>query len=146
MNYIEWPPTLPYLPWRDQWGYVPGREVLATEMDGGDTRQRRRPGDDLGTMKWGRTFSAAEMALWKVFLASIAGGAARFLMHVSTDGATLEVRVCQIVGGAGGISYAIVGLETQVSFSLLVFPADAVPFGRLDFGYSTNSQYVPLVF
>lgn len=127
MTYPEWPVALPYRPWRDQWNYVPGREALQTEMEGGDTRQRRRPGDDVGSMQWGRTFTAAEMATWDDFLTSISGGAARFVMPVPTNGATYDLRVVQIVGGAGGVSTSAVGVETQVSLSLLVFPAIMVP-------------------
>lgn len=146
MTYPEWPLALPYRPWRDQWGYKPGREALATEMENGDTRQRKRPGDDVGPMQWGRTFTEAEMATWDDFLAEVSSGAARFLMLVPTKGASYETRVVQIVGGAGGISYSAVGVETQVAFTLLVFPAVMVPFGRLDFAYPVNSQYIPLCF
>ncbi|WP_371346463.1 hypothetical protein [Ancylobacter sp. IITR112] len=131
MTYFEWPLALPYRPWRDQWGNTPGREALVTEMEGGDTRQRRRPADDVGTMQWGRSFSEAEMATWDDFLLDISSGAARFLMPVPTTGATYQTRVVQIVGGAGGISYSAVGIETQVSFSLLVFPSDMVPLPEI---------------
>ena len=127
MTYPEWPIDLPYRPWRDMWNYVPGREALQTEMESGDTRQRRRPGDDIGSMQWGRTFTVAEMATWKTFLADTSGGTARFLMQVPTDGANYELRVVQIVGAAGGVSYAAVGVETQVSFSLVIFPAYMTP-------------------
>lgn len=146
MTYPEWPLDLPFRPWREAWNYVPGREALQTEMEGGDARQRRRPGDDVGSMQWGRTFTADQMAAWKSFLVTISGGAARFLMQVPTDGANYEARVVQVVGGSGGVSYSAVGVETQVSFSLVVFPADMVPFGRLDFAYPVNSQYIPLFF
>lgn len=127
MTYPEWPIDLPYRPWRDMWNYVPGREALQTEMEGGDTRQRRRPGDDVGAMQWGRTFTEAEMATWDGFLSDTSGGVARFIMPVPTNGAIYQLRVVQIVGGAGGVSASAVGVETQVSFSLLVFPADMVP-------------------
>lgn len=131
MTYPEWPVALPYHPWRDMWDYVPARESLQTEMEGGDTRQRRRPGDDVGTMQWGRTFTAAEMDLWDGFLTDTSGGVARFIMPVPTNGATYQLRVVQIVGGAGGVSSSAVGIETQVSFSLRVFPADMVPLPEI---------------
>lgn len=149
MTYPEWPIDLPYRPWRDMWNYVPGREALQTEMEGGDTRQRRRPGDDVGVMQWGRTFTEAEMATWDGFLSDTSGGVARFIMPVPTNGAIYQLRVVQIVGGAGGVSLSAVGVETQVSFSLVVFPADMVPptptihvFDTLIMGEATTGETV----
>lgn len=127
MAYAEWPATIPFRSERSPWGYVPGREALATEMEGGDTRQRRRPGDGVGMARWGRGLTAAQMVAFGDFLATIGDGAARFLMPVSLDGQTYTTRVVQIIGGAGGIQYGSIGAETMVSFSLLVLPAELVP-------------------
>ncbi|MDF2809308.1 MAG: hypothetical protein K0S56_339 [Microvirga sp.] len=127
MAYAEWPSAVPFRPERSAWGYVPGREVISTEMEGGDTRQRRRPGDGVGTGRWGRGLTGAQMASFTAFLATIGGGATRFLMPVSLDGQTYTTRVVQIIGGAGGIQYGSIGAETMVSFSLLVLPAELVP-------------------
>lgn len=127
MAYLDWPSAVPFRPERSAWGYVPGREALATEMDGGDVRQRRRAGDDLGTMQWGRSLTTTQMASFKAFLPTIANGAARFLMPVSVDGQTYETRVVQIVRGAGGIQYSSLGVETMVQFTALIFPASMTP-------------------
>lgn len=127
MAYVDWPSAVPFRSERSGWSYTQGREALATGMDGGDARQRRRPGDGVGTGRWGRGLTAVQMAAFTAFLATIGGGATRFLMPVSLDGQTYEARVVQIIGGAGGIQYGSIGAETMVSFSLLVFPAELTP-------------------
>lgn len=127
MAYVDWPAGVPFRPERDNWNGVPGREALATDMQGGDVRQRWQPGDDLATLQWGHGLTAAQMASWGAFLATIAGGAARFLMPVSLNGQAYELRVVQIKGGKGGLRYASLGAETLVSFSHYVFPAALTP-------------------
>ncbi|MGA0561694.1 phage head spike fiber domain-containing protein [Ancylobacter sp. VNQ12] len=127
MAYADWPAGVPFRPERDNWNGAPGREALATDMQGGDVRQRWQPSDDLATLQWGRGLTAAQMGAWEAFLASIAGGAARFLMPVSLDGQAYELRVVQIKGGKGGLRYAPLGVETLVSLALYVFPAVLTP-------------------
>ncbi|PZQ79283.1 MAG: hypothetical protein DI549_20470, partial [Ancylobacter novellus] len=127
MAYVDWPAGVPFRPERDNWNGVPGREALATDMQGGDVRQRWQPGDDLATLQWGHGLTAAQMASWEAFLATIAGGAARFLMPVTLNGQAYELRVVQIKGGKGGLRYASLGAETLVSFSHYVFPAALTP-------------------
>lgn len=127
MAYVNWPADVPHRPERGNWNVKRGREALATEMEGGDTRQRRRPGDDVASMQWARGLNATQMAAFEAFIATVGEGAARFLMPVSFDGQNYTTRVIQIVGGAGGISYGSIGAETLVSFSALVFPASMTP-------------------
>lgn len=127
MAYADWPAGVPFRPERGNWNGVPGREALATDMQGGDVRQRWQPGDDLATLQWGRGLTAAQMASWEAFLSTIAGGAARFLMPVSLNGQAYELRVVQIKGGKGGLRCASLGAETLVSFSHYVFPTVLTP-------------------
>lgn len=127
MAYANWPATVPHEPERAAWSYVPGRASSVTEMEGGDIRQRWRPGDDLGTLQWARALNAAQIAAFDAFLATIAQGAARFVMPVTLDGQGYVDRVVQIQRGFGGINRASAGMKTRVSFTLHVFPASMTP-------------------
>ncbi|HQS08715.1 MAG: hypothetical protein B7Y12_02200 [Rhizobiales bacterium 24-66-13] len=121
-----WPATLQYRSLRDAWGGVPFRDPLGTEMEGGNTRLRRRPGDDVGTYAWAGIFNAAQMATFMGFVETTTGnGSSRFTMQVSRDGVTYVSRTVQIVVGSLKFSSAG-GANTQVSFSLLVFPDGVV--------------------
>lgn len=129
MAYASWPATVPHECEAAAFTRRPYREMIATDMEGGNTRVRSRPGDNVETVTWARRFTADQLAAWKAFLAdTIARGTARFLMPIWT-GAAYEVRVVQIVGGGGGVSEVVTGrgLYTRVSFSLLVLPAELVP-------------------
>lgn len=129
MAYASWPATVPYECEAVAFTRRPYREMLETEMEGGNTRLRSRPGDKVETVTWARRFTADQFAAWRSFLSdTIARGTARFLMPI-WNGAAYEVRVVQIVGGGGGVSEAVTGrgLFTRVSFSLLVLPAELVP-------------------
>lgn len=127
MAYATWPLSVPHEPERAAWSYVPGREARQTEMEGGDIRQRYRPGDDVGTLQWARALNSAQIAAFDAFLATIGQGAAQFVMPVTLDGQGYVDRVVQIQRGLGGINRAAAGMKTRVSFSLAVFPASMTP-------------------
>jgi len=65
VSYADWPLAVPYRSEREPWGLSPAREALATDMESGDVRQRRRPGDDLGTMTWGRGLGPAQLSAFR---------------------------------------------------------------------------------
>ena len=126
MAYAQWPSAVPHMPWVSMWGVKPARAALETEMEGGNVRLRRRPGDDVAVMQWGRALKPAEMVAFKAFLASINHGASRFLMPVMLDGVTCEDRVVQI--SADSLQYSMTsGATPVVQMTLLVFPAAMVP-------------------
>lgn len=124
MTLPTWPAGLNYRSERRYWGGVPSRDPLATDFERGRTRQRPRPGDDVGTYSWGTVFTAAELTQFRTFWQSLGNGAGRFTMMVSLDGATHVERIVMIKAGSlregpGG------GPRTLVQFTLLVFPEDA---------------------
>lgn len=125
MSYAEWPLAVPYRPERDMWGVKPVRDAAETQMEGGNVRLRRKPGDRLATMRWGRQLNPAETAAFLAFVASIGEGTHRFLMPVCLDGSTYTIRLVQITGGLPEETTPGGGWLT-VNLSLLVFPAEMV--------------------
>lgn len=154
MSVIEWPAALPYQREASGSESRPSRAQPETEMEGGNVRLRQRPGDRLRTEPWSRRFTPSEYAAWGEFLAGPLGyGSRRFLMPVWTgaeDGDGYQLRLVQIVGGAGGVSEVPTGrgMNTRVSFTLLVFPAEMVSLpsilsvGYLIYGSGLNGQTV----
>lgn len=143
MSYAEWPADVPFRPERDMWGVKPLRDPPETQMEGGNVRRRRRPGDRLAMMRWGRQLKPAEAASFFAFLSSIGDGTQRFLMPVCLDGSTYAPRVVQITGGIPEQVTPGGGWLT-VNLSLFVFPAEMAPSPMLDFSEPANSQYIPL--
>ena len=126
MAYANWPSTVPHEPWASAWSLKPARAPLETEMEQGNVRLRRRPGDDLATMSWGRSLTSAQMNAFRSFLETINGGTARFTMPVMMGGIACETRLVQIV--ADSLQYSMTaGGRTIVQMTLLVFPATMVP-------------------
>ncbi|WP_018390926.1 hypothetical protein [Ancylobacter sp. FA202] len=123
MSYAEWPSGVPFRPERDMWGVKPVRDAAETQMEGGNVRLRRRPGDRLATMRWGRQLNPAEAAAFLAFIASIGEGTHRFLMPVCLDGSTYVIRLVQITGGLPEETTPGGGWLT-VNLSLLVFPVE----------------------
>lgn len=125
MTYVGWPSAVPFRPERDMWGVKPVRDASETQMEGGNVRLRRKPGDRLATMRWGRQLKPDEAAAFLAFIASIGEGTHRFLMPVCLDGSTYAIRLVQITGGLPEEATPGGGWLT-VNLSLLVFPAEMV--------------------
>jgi len=118
----SWPSGVEHRPDPAHWDIVPFRPPLATDMEGGNTRYRRRPGDDVATMTWGQIFRPDEVAILRPFLTTtLRNCTSRFTMPVSMDGSTVETRVVQIVPGSLGFSSGG-GVNTLVKFDLSIFP------------------------
>ncbi len=93
----------------------------ATQMEGGNTRHRVKPGDAVATSKWGQELSNAQFAtLSEFYRGTLMNGAARFTMPVCVDGVTYEDGVVQIVSGSL-TTQAAPGSGVVVSFEMLVF-------------------------
>ena len=119
----SWPSGVEHRPSPDQWSSKLFRDPLATDMEGGNTRFRRRPGDGVGTVKWGQVLSPAAMAVLRPFLVTtLRNCTSRFTMSVTLDGATYESRVVQIDPRSLQVTSARGG-HTQVSFEMAVYPS-----------------------
>ncbi len=122
----SWPLTVEYRPITKSWGGTPYRAPLATDMEGGNTRQRSRPGDDVGTYTWSQDLSAAETATFDNFVTTtLVGGALSFYMPVKLPGG-YRTRLVQIISGPPKYSQ-LEGGRWNVSFTLEVSPAVLTP-------------------
>lgn len=73
------------------------RDPLATEMEGGNIRQRPRPGDNVGTVKQTVRFDAADYEAFVEWVKTTLNlGTARFTIDVWL-GTGLANKVCQFV-------------------------------------------------
>lgn len=125
MTYLEWPSGVSYRSEQEYWKGKPYRAPLKTDMDGGNVRVRRRPGDKVGTYGWGRRFTETEMGLFISFFEDDLNlGTAKFIMPVSLYGYAYTNRVVQIVGDS--IDLQTDGM-TATTFSLDVYPASMLP-------------------
>jgi len=96
MTVPTWPSGVPYESLKDGFSIQPwSANAITTQMEGGNTRSRRRPGDNVATVKQSVQMSLAELETFKTWFAStIGGGAGRFSMNVWT-GSEYENKVCQ---------------------------------------------------
>lgn len=120
-----WPNDLPYAPLRDPWQGAPVLAPLATEMEGGNTRNRSRPGDDVAPFSWSRRFDPDQSAAWKVFLDLVKANGWRWVMPVTLDHVIYEWRMVQMVSGT--LAYADVRGRLQVTFQIRILPAGLLP-------------------
>lgn len=99
-----------------------GQDPIKTPMEAGRTRMRRQYTVRIGTMRWGRFYSAAEMALWRAFLINTLGDAtSRFTMPIWDIPSRLYVtKTVMISDGLKGIQESSIGLKTQVQCILKV--------------------------
>jgi hypothetical protein len=75
-------------------------DPLATDMEGGNTRLRSRPGDNVGTLSQTIIMKKAEFDTFVAWVKDTLGnGTARFMLKVRL-GTTFEEKVCQFSGGA----------------------------------------------
>lgn len=126
MSYPVWPAGLPHQSAAADWQVQPFRAPLQTEMEAGNVRARRRPGDGVATMRWSRYFKDAEMASFETFVVTTYNLTQRWVMPVSVNGRTYENRVVQMVDGPPTYASAAPGI-IRVSMTLLVYPADMTP-------------------
>jgi len=99
------------------WGPGP----IVTEMEGGNVRTRRRPGDNVSLVSQRIRMTLAELATFKTWFATtIGGGTGRFEMDVWT-GAAFENKVCQF-NLSNPIQYVYVTTDiVDVSMQLRVY-------------------------
>jgi hypothetical protein len=99
------------------WGPGP----IITQMEGGNVRTRRRPGDNISLIKQAVRLSDADLATFKTwFDTTLGGGAARFTMDVWT-GIAFENKVCQFDLSSPVQFNYVVDDATDVVMSLRVY-------------------------
>lgn len=118
-----WPVGVNYRPQRGSFtGITRALEPISTAMEGGNVRERSRPGDNIATIPQAIWMKAAEKALFVAWVkTTLSNGTARFTMNVWLDNAYVS-KTCQFVKGAGGIKYDFVspGVDS-VSMTLRVY-------------------------
>lgn len=116
-----WPSTVEHRPSPASWAPALFSPPRATQMEGGNTRLRVKPGDPAATSKWGQEMSNGEFAAFSAFYRDLLkNGSLRFSMPVCLDGFTYETRTVQIVAGSLRTS-AAPGSGVALSFELKVF-------------------------
>jgi hypothetical protein len=121
MSIPAWPADIPYAP--DLNSISPIKRMLdpiATDMEGGNTRLRSRPGDNVGTISQTVVMKAAQFDAFVAWVKDgLGNGTSRFTVPVRL-GAAFETKVCQFSGGAP--TYRPVGTKAfAVSMTLRVY-------------------------
>jgi hypothetical protein len=111
---------VPYQQRRQNWKIAqPFIGPIETEMEGGNVRQRSRPGSNVATMQWRRRMTAAQYASFDTFVrATLSNGTSRFTMPVWL-GASYATKTVQIVKESLAIDQD--GLFVSVSMTLRVY-------------------------
>jgi hypothetical protein len=107
---------------QDGFGLQRMLDPISTDMEGGNTRERPRPGDNVATITQTVRMSPAD---YDVFVAwvktTLNNGTARFTMDVWL-GAALANKVCQFIQPGTKLTYAWAGPEAiDVGMMLRVF-------------------------
>jgi hypothetical protein len=116
-------PAVNYRPQRSSFqGITRSLEPISTDMEGGNTRERPRPGDNVGSVTQVIWMTAAEKATFVAWVKNtLNNGTARFTTNVWLDNA-YSVKTCQFVKGAGGIKYDFVAVGVDaVTMTLRVY-------------------------
>lgn len=116
-----WPTTVEHRPAPSMWAPPTFTTPRATQMEGGNTRLRIKPGDAVATSRWGQDLNGLQVDAFRTFYRDTLGnGAGRFTMPVCLDGVSYESRTVQIASGTLSIS-AFEGGGALVSFEMTVF-------------------------
>jgi hypothetical protein len=86
-------------------------DPISTDMEGGNTRQRRRPGDNVGTITQTIWMSLAEHDTFVNWVkTTLNNGTARFTTNVWL-GSSYVNKVCQFIQPGTKLTYARVGVD-----------------------------------
>lgn len=122
MTLPTWPIT-PYMPVPDNFAPIQrGLDPLATDMEGGNTRERPRPGDNVGTITQTMWMSLADH---DTFVAWVKGtlnmGTGRFTANVWL-GSSYVNKVCQFIKPGTTLTYGYIGPDTvAVTMTIRVY-------------------------
>jgi hypothetical protein len=97
-------------------------DPISTDMEGGNTRERPRPGDNVGTITQKVRMSPADYDAFVAWVkTTLNNGTARFTMDVWL-GASLANKVCQFIKPGTGLTYQWVGPDAiDVAMTLRVY-------------------------
>src|SRR4051794_36737470 len=117
MAHPTWPNGLPAYPRRGEWKMSPTLPPIATDMEGGNTRQRARPGDNVREITQTLRFSNADYATFEAFYLTNRNG--RITMPVFIGGSGLTNKTVQIMSSLQDVSHD--GLKYSVPMKLRVY-------------------------
>jgi hypothetical protein len=115
-------PAVPYRPTRDGFQPIkPFLDPLATDMEGGNSRQRPRPGDNVGTIGQTIMMTPADAETFKAWVkTTLNNGTARFTANVWT-GAAYESKTCQFIKDGKPTYGAYSSSRVSVAMKLMVY-------------------------
>lgn len=103
----EWP-NISYEPRRDSWRKDPLRPPIRTEMEGGNIRIRRRPGDNVAIISQTVELTQDELNTLDAWVSTtLGGGVARFSMLVFLGGPVFVSKTVQFEAGSESFPYAV---------------------------------------
>jgi hypothetical protein len=114
-----WPDGVPYAPdLNTVQPLVPFLDPIKTEMEGGNTRLRSRPGDNVGQIQYSVPMSTAQMGILKDWVKNTIGnGTGRFTLQVWLDNAFVS-KVCQFASVPKSQRLANGRLASQLSLKV----------------------------
>ena len=100
-------PSVPYQPLANSCKRDPLLPPIRTEMEGGNVRQRRRPGDSVSVISQTIRLTDSEFNSLESWVSASAGsGVARFTMSVWL-GTSYQSKTVQFEGSGQGFPYAV---------------------------------------
>jgi hypothetical protein len=122
MTLPAWP-IATYAPQQDSFrGLQRALDPITTQMEGGNTRERPRPGDNVGTITQTIWMSMAEHDTFVNWVkTTLSNGTARFTMNVWL-GSSFVNKVCQFLKPGSGLTYDYVSTDiVAVNMTLRVY-------------------------
>lgn len=122
MSLPAWP-IATYVPQQDSFQPIQrSLDPLSTDFEGGNTRERSRPGDNVGMLKQTIWMTMAEHDTFVAWvLATLNNGTARFTANVWM-GSSFLVKTCQFIKPGTTLTYAYVSTDVvAVTMTLRVY-------------------------
>lgn len=117
-------PAVPYRPLRNGYRKSPLLAPIRTEMEGGNVRLRRRPGDNVALVSQTIWMTKSDFATLESWVSgTLGGGVARFTASVWL-GSAYSTKTCQFEASGQEFPYSVssIGSDTvAVSMTLRVF-------------------------
>lgn len=115
-------PIATYRPRRDDFQpIVPFLKPISTDMEGGNTRQRPRPGDNVGTLGQTIMMTLSEVDTFKTWVRStLNNGTSKFTAQI-WNGTAYESKTCQFTPDGKPTYAAFSATKVAVSMKLSVY-------------------------
>lgn len=139
MTLAAWP-IATYAPQKDSFQPIQrALDPISTDFEGGNTRERPRPGDNVGTLRQTIWMTLAEHDTFVAWvLSTLNNGTARFTMNVWM-GSSFVVKTCQFIKPGTTLTYAYISTDiVAVSMTLRVYAMNSgtsVPSTYYIFGF-----------